>query len=165
MAPWSLFRHLPPIHPRQQELCQGEQSEVLQTDGARRLKCSLNLCGVCKCSQLAFHRPTPPPLYNDAAVLNPPQAMRLFVGEPVWTPLNRPQVRHLGWFRLFSPPSCRLHLDAAHIFELHIALHGAERMQCAKAIFPTLQDDHPSRGKYIHDFTKATGNLSEAVGA
>jgi 1,2-dihydroxy-3-keto-5-methylthiopentene dioxygenase len=43
------------------------------------------------------------------------KAMRLFVGEPVWTPLNRPQ------------------------------------------------DEHPSRSKYVHDFTKATGNFSEAV--
>lgn len=46
------------------------------------------------------------------------KAMRLFVGEPVWTPHNRPQ------------------------------------------------DDHVSRLKYLHDFTKATGNISEArVGA
>jgi hypothetical protein len=27
------------------------------------------------------------------------------------------------------------------------------------------QEEHPSRAKYVHDFTKATGNMSEAVGA
>lgn len=43
------------------------------------------------------------------------KAMRLFVGEPVWTPLNRPQ------------------------------------------------EEHPSRHKYVHDFTKSTGNMSEVA--
>lgn len=29
-----------------------------------------------------------------------------------------------------------------------------------------MQDDHPARTKYLHDFTRATGNISEArVGA
>jgi len=65
-----------------------------------------------------------------------PQAMRLFVGEPVWTPLNRPQV--LMSFAMFPLSAVSgigadvldtqvvlgQNLDHARIWDMHSYLHG-----------------------------------------